>query len=243
MSTLPITGPQPKSGIMDIHAYVPGKSGPKTGKTFKLSSNESAVGASPKAIAAFEAAAGELALYPDGSAAPLREAIAKKFKSTLTRHDRYRISHRAAELIRERSAEISDLITAESGLCKKDSLYEVGRACDVFTFAGNALPTVEATSKSPPFYNTAGDVVTVPIGYLKQEVKRPIPLSRLNVEPEDLGIAGAEIARRRCLSYAVAVRFQITTPGDATCDRNCPWAPARCCRQGQTAGPPHPHRF
>ena len=78
MSTLPITGPQPKSGIMDIHAYVPGKSGPKTGKTFKLSSNESAVGASPKAIAAFEAAAGELALYPDGSAAPLREAIAKR---------------------------------------------------------------------------------------------------------------------------------------------------------------------
>jgi ABC transporter substrate binding protein (PQQ-dependent alcohol dehydrogenase system) len=34
----------------------------------------------------------------------------------------------------------------------------------------------------------------VPIGYLKQEVKRPIPLSRLNVEPEDLGVAGALIA-------------------------------------------------
>ena len=34
--------------------------------------------------------------------------------------------------------EISDLITAESGICKKDSLYEVGRACDVFVFAGNA---------------------------------------------------------------------------------------------------------
>src|SRR5215467_4472764 len=35
---------------------------------------------------------------------------------------------------------------------------------------------------------------TVPIGYLKQEVKRPLPLSRLNVEPDDLGVAGAEIA-------------------------------------------------
>ncbi len=34
----------------------------------------------------------------------------------------------------------------------------------------------------------------MPIGYLKQEVKRPIPLSRLNVEPEDLGVAGALIA-------------------------------------------------
>ena len=38
------------------------------------------------------------------------------------------------------------------------------------------------------------DVASVPIGYLKQEVKKLIPLSRLNVEPEDLGIAGAEIA-------------------------------------------------
>ena len=33
---------------------------------------------------------------------------------------------------------MSDLITAECGICKKDSLYEVGRACDVFMFAGNA---------------------------------------------------------------------------------------------------------
>ena len=47
----------------------------------------------------------------------------------------------------------------------------------------------EAT-RLPP----AGEFATVPIGYLKQEVKRFIPLSRLNVEPEDLGIAGAEIA-------------------------------------------------
>ena len=78
MSTHSITGPQPKSGIMDIRAYVPGKSGPKIGKTFKLSSNESAVGASPKAVAAFEAAAGELALYPDGTATALREAIANR---------------------------------------------------------------------------------------------------------------------------------------------------------------------
>jgi phosphonoacetaldehyde dehydrogenase len=68
-------------------------------------------------------------------------SIAKRFRSKLTRHDRYRICHRAAELIRERTAEISDLITAECGICKKDSLYEVGRACDVFVFAGNAALT------------------------------------------------------------------------------------------------------
>jgi ABC transporter substrate binding protein (PQQ-dependent alcohol dehydrogenase system) len=42
--------------------------------------------------------------------------------------------------------------------------------------------------------NAAAEPTLVPIGYLKQEVKRLIPLSRLNVEPEDLGIAGAEIA-------------------------------------------------
>jgi aldehyde dehydrogenase (NAD+) len=65
-------------------------------------------------------------------------AIAKQFKSRLTRYDRYRICYRTAELIRNRSEEISDLITAECGICKKDSLYEVGRACDVFVFAGNA---------------------------------------------------------------------------------------------------------
>jgi len=64
--------------------------------------------------------------------------IAKSFRATLSRHDRYRICMRAIELIRARSDEISDLITAESGICKKDSVYEVGRACDVFLFAGNA---------------------------------------------------------------------------------------------------------
>jgi putative phosphonoacetaldehyde dehydrogenase len=65
-------------------------------------------------------------------------AIAKGYRSQLTRHDRYRILHRTAELIRACGEAISDLITAECGICKKDSLYEVGRACDVFVFAGNA---------------------------------------------------------------------------------------------------------
>ena len=40
----------------------------------------------------------------------------------------------------------------------------------------------------------ANDVVTVPIGYLEQEVKRPLSVSRLNIAPDDLGVAGAEIA-------------------------------------------------
>jgi len=73
-------------------------------------------------------------------------AIARGYKATLTRHDRYRILHRTAEIIRSRAQPISDLITAECGICKKDSLYEVGRACDVFVFAGNAALTTTARS-------------------------------------------------------------------------------------------------
>jgi phosphonoacetaldehyde dehydrogenase len=65
-------------------------------------------------------------------------AVARDYRPVLTRYERYRICYRAAELLRERAEEVSNLITAESGLCKKDSLYEVGRACDVFIFAGNA---------------------------------------------------------------------------------------------------------
>ena len=74
------------------------------------------------------------------SSAEVRRVIeaARAYKSALSRYDRYQICYRAAALIRERTATISDLITAESGLSKKDSTYEVGRACDVLLFAGNA---------------------------------------------------------------------------------------------------------
>src|ERR1700724_4777901 len=64
--------------------------------------------------------------------------IAKAFRSRLTRYERYRICYQTAEALRRRTEETANLITAESGLCKKDSTYEVGRACDVFIFAGNA---------------------------------------------------------------------------------------------------------
>src|SRR5450830_377023 len=63
--------------------------------------------------------------------------VARAFRSPLTRYDRSRIMLRTAELLRANADAISDLVTAESGLCKKDTLYEVGRACDVFVFAAN----------------------------------------------------------------------------------------------------------
>jgi phosphonoacetaldehyde dehydrogenase len=65
-------------------------------------------------------------------------AQARSYRAKLTRFERYEILCRVAGLIRDRSEAISDLITAECGIGKKDSRYEVGRACDVFTFAGNA---------------------------------------------------------------------------------------------------------
>jgi phosphonoacetaldehyde dehydrogenase len=82
----------------------------------------------------------QVGTVPKATVADIRRAfaIARGYRPALTRHDRYRILHRAAEIIRSRGEEISDLITAECGICKKDSLYEVGRACDVFVFAGNA---------------------------------------------------------------------------------------------------------
>ena len=48
-------------------------------KIYKLSSNESPLGASQKAIEAFRNEADRLAFYPDGSAQALREAIATKY--------------------------------------------------------------------------------------------------------------------------------------------------------------------
>ncbi|MBY3597620.1 histidinol-phosphate transaminase [Rhizobium bangladeshense] len=69
--------PVPRPGILDIAAYVPGKEhAPGVARVYKLSSNETPLGASPKAIEAFRAAADNLGRYPDGQAIELREAIA-----------------------------------------------------------------------------------------------------------------------------------------------------------------------
>ncbi len=68
--------PRPRPGILDIAAYVPGRSTAVPGvKLHKLSSNETPLGPSPLAIEAYRAQAERLEFYPDGSAAALREAI------------------------------------------------------------------------------------------------------------------------------------------------------------------------
>jgi histidinol-phosphate aminotransferase len=70
--------PNPKPGILDVSLYVGGRSSVAgVAKAIKLSSNESPIGPSPKAVETLHAAAHDLQLYPDGSARKLREAIAQ----------------------------------------------------------------------------------------------------------------------------------------------------------------------
>ena len=72
--------PQPRPGVLKIQAYVPGKSSaPGVDKVFKLSSNETPLGASPKAIEAYGAVGRHLEDYPDGASTDLREAIGRAF--------------------------------------------------------------------------------------------------------------------------------------------------------------------
>jgi len=75
-----MTGPAPRAAVQKIGVYVPGKSrADGASRVIKLSANENALGCSPKARAAYLAAADELFRYPDGRATALRKAVAQKF--------------------------------------------------------------------------------------------------------------------------------------------------------------------
>ncbi|MFQ5764015.1 MAG: aminotransferase class I/II-fold pyridoxal phosphate-dependent enzyme, partial [Rhodospirillales bacterium] len=70
--------PAPRPGIMDIDRYVGGESAIAGQETvIKLSSNESAFGPSPKAVAAYKDAAAALHRYPDGDCSALRDALGR----------------------------------------------------------------------------------------------------------------------------------------------------------------------
>lgn len=73
--------PMPKPGIMDIHAYVPGKAkADGVENPIKLSANENILGCSDDARAAYAASAGQLHMYPDSRTSLLRAAVAETFK-------------------------------------------------------------------------------------------------------------------------------------------------------------------
>lgn len=65
--------------------------------------------------------------------AVIREHL--KPHEALTRYERSQILNKTRDLLHARREEFAQLITAEAGLCLKETRYEVGRACDVFSFA------------------------------------------------------------------------------------------------------------
>ena len=72
--------PLPKPGIMDIHAYVPGKATAQgIANPVKLSANENPLGSSPKAQEAFASAGQSLHVYPDPRATIIRAAVAERY--------------------------------------------------------------------------------------------------------------------------------------------------------------------
>ncbi|MGC6472765.1 MAG: histidinol-phosphate transaminase [Parvibaculales bacterium] len=74
-----MTALKPKPGIMDLPAYVGGREVlDGIDNPVKLSANESPLGPSPLAVAAYKTAADNLEVYPDGAALALREVLAEK---------------------------------------------------------------------------------------------------------------------------------------------------------------------
>ena len=72
---------------------------------------------------------------PAGTSDHAKQAleIASNYQPKLTRYERQQILQKTAEELVRRKDEISDVITYELGISKQDSLYEVGRAFDVFS--------------------------------------------------------------------------------------------------------------
>ena len=76
LTTFP-PAPIPRPGVLNISTYVPGASVAQGPGSFKLSSNESPLGPSPKAIVASSRAVDMMELYPDGASAKLRQKLAE----------------------------------------------------------------------------------------------------------------------------------------------------------------------
>ncbi len=75
---------------------------------------------------------------PAGTAEHVRKAFqsAANYQSKLTRYERQSILLKTAEILNARKQELAPIITAELGISISDSLYEIGRAFDVYTLAG-----------------------------------------------------------------------------------------------------------
>lgn len=81
-----MTTPTPRPGVLDIEPYVGGlHSVDGVERVIVLASNETPLGPSPKATAAYEAGSRKLHRYPDGHASDLRAAIGQRFGCDATR--------------------------------------------------------------------------------------------------------------------------------------------------------------
>jgi putative phosphonoacetaldehyde dehydrogenase len=93
--------------------------------------------ASPRRILVSNPYTGQvIGSVPKATADEVAQALqaAHAYTPKLSRYERAAILNRAAALVQERTEEIAQLITAEAGLCLKDSRYEAGRVRDVLLF-------------------------------------------------------------------------------------------------------------
>ena len=80
MSASDTPAPKPRPGILDIAPYVGGKSDiAGVDQVIKLSSNEGALGPSPRAVKAHQDISSDLHRYPDGGSADLRQALGAQY--------------------------------------------------------------------------------------------------------------------------------------------------------------------
>jgi len=82
-----------------------------------------------------------LGSVPQATVADVRAALeqAHAFSARLSRFERAQVLNRAAALVRQRTAPIAALITAESGLSLMDATYEAGRVADVLSFGASEV--------------------------------------------------------------------------------------------------------
>src|SRR5690349_2193340 len=143
---------------------------------------------------------------PKASVDDIRQAfaVAKAYKPTLSRADRSAILRKTAELLVARRQQIAELITAESGLSLKDTLYEVGRAYDVFHLASGIVIKddgeifscdITPHGKKRRIYTQRDPLLgaipaippsTTPLNRLPLKVPRPIPpTTRMFLRPSE----------------------------------------------------------
>ena len=65
--------------------------------------------------------------------------LSASYSAKLSRYERQQILQKIAELLIKNKEDLSDIITSELGISKQDSLYEVGRAFDVFSLTSQLV--------------------------------------------------------------------------------------------------------